>query len=219
MSFKLKDAKFFSVFDATKEFFHLPLNEKCKLLTAMLTPIGVYLFNVLAMGLSNLNDLFESALRELLLGLDCMVNIADDILVFWTTQAEHHQNVILFVERCLEVDLKLNVSKVRLNCTEVPFFGQRVSTKGIKLDPVKLKAIKKRPTPTNVKELQSFLGSVSYLSRFIPELSCLRAPLQPLVRNNSEFLWLQTHTDAFEKSNVLFQMIAFCSFMTFHVPS
>ena len=41
VSFKLKDAKYFSVFDATKGFFHLPLNEKSKLLTAMLTPLGV----------------------------------------------------------------------------------------------------------------------------------------------------------------------------------
>ena len=38
-SFRLKDAKFFLVFDATKEFFHLPLNEKSNLLTAMLTSI------------------------------------------------------------------------------------------------------------------------------------------------------------------------------------
>ena len=30
VSFKLKDTKFFSVFDATKGFFHLPLNEKSK---------------------------------------------------------------------------------------------------------------------------------------------------------------------------------------------
>ena len=35
VSFKLKDAKFYSEFDATKGFFHLPLNEKFKLLTAM----------------------------------------------------------------------------------------------------------------------------------------------------------------------------------------
>ena len=40
------------------------------------------MFNVLTMGLSNSNDLFESALRELLQGLEGMVNIADDILVF-----------------------------------------------------------------------------------------------------------------------------------------
>ena len=34
------------------------------------------------MGLSNANDLFDSALWELLKGLAGVVNIADDILVF-----------------------------------------------------------------------------------------------------------------------------------------
>ena len=34
-----------------------------------------------------------------------MVNIADDILVFGSTQQEHNSNVITFLERCLEVDL------------------------------------------------------------------------------------------------------------------
>ena len=38
-------------------------------LMAMLTPEGVYVFNILAMGLCNAGDLFESALRELLSGL------------------------------------------------------------------------------------------------------------------------------------------------------
>ena len=58
----MKDAKYFSVFDATKGFFHLPLSDKSRLLTAMLTPEGVYVFNVLAMGLCNAGDLFEIAL-------------------------------------------------------------------------------------------------------------------------------------------------------------
>ena len=121
ISLKLKDAKF-SVFDATKGFLHLPLNEKSKLLTVMLTPLGVYVLHVLTMGLSNSNGLFESALRDLLQGLKGMVNIADDILVFGPTQQEHNSNVITFLERCLEVDLKLNLSKIRLNCSEVPLF-------------------------------------------------------------------------------------------------
>ena len=122
VSFKLKDTKFFSVFDATHGFFHLLLNEKSKLLTRMLRPIGVDAFNVLTMGLSNSNDLFESALRELLQDLKGMVNITDDVLVFRSTQQEHNSNMITFLERCLEVDLKLNLSKIGLNCTEVPFW-------------------------------------------------------------------------------------------------
>ena len=39
VNFKLKDSKLFSVFDATKGFFHLPVNEKSRLLTTMLTPL------------------------------------------------------------------------------------------------------------------------------------------------------------------------------------
>ena len=65
ISFKLKDTKHFPVFDATKGFFYLPLCDSPKLLAAMLTPFGVYVFNVLAIGLSNPNDLFEPALWEL----------------------------------------------------------------------------------------------------------------------------------------------------------
>ena len=48
VSFKLKDTKFFLVFDATKGHFHLLLNKKSKLLMATLTSLGVYVFNVLA---------------------------------------------------------------------------------------------------------------------------------------------------------------------------
>ena len=105
VSQQLKDAKYSSVFDATKGFFHLPLSAKSRLLTAMLTPEGVYVFNVLAMGLCNAGDLFESALRDLLSGLPGMKNIADDILVFRSTQEEHDANVIRFLERCPEIDL------------------------------------------------------------------------------------------------------------------
>ena len=114
VNFKLKnDTKFFWVFDATKRFFHLLLNEKSKLLTAVLIPLGVYVYNVLIVGLSNSNDLFESALRELLQGLEGMVSIADNILIFGSTQQEHDHNVRIFLERCFEVDLKLNLSKIR----------------------------------------------------------------------------------------------------------
>ena len=51
VSHLLKDVKHFTVFDATKGFFHLPIDALSRLLTAMLTPEGVFVFNVLAMGL------------------------------------------------------------------------------------------------------------------------------------------------------------------------
>ena len=62
ISSTLKNAKHYAVFDATKGFFHVPLDDKSKLLIAKLTPLGVFIYNVLAMGQSNANDIFEQCL-------------------------------------------------------------------------------------------------------------------------------------------------------------
>ena len=59
--------------------------------------------------------------------------------------------------------------------------------------------IQQWPTQTNVKELQSFLGSVNYLSKFIPHLSDFRRPLQELLKKENEFCWMSIHHKAFKK--------------------
>ena len=59
---KLKVAVFFAVFDTTKGFFHIPMDTDSKLLTAMLTPYGIYIYNVLAMGLADATDIFETVI-------------------------------------------------------------------------------------------------------------------------------------------------------------
>ena len=78
----------------------------------------------------------------------------------------------------------------------MPFFGQVLTKEGLRPDPYKVDVIKQWPTPTNVTELQSFLGSVNYLYKFIPYLSDLRQPLQGLLKSDSEFLWTQVHDKA-----------------------
>ena len=85
---KLKHAKYFTVFDTNKGFFHIPLDQESKLLTAMLTPFGIYVYNVLAMGLNNATDLFETCIHEVLHGLNGCTDIADDVLVYGTTYDE-----------------------------------------------------------------------------------------------------------------------------------
>ena len=112
-------------------------------------------------------------------------------------------NVILFLDRCIEHDLHLTPDKVRINIDSVPFFGQTLTKEGLMTDENKLKVIQDWPIPTTIKELQSFLGSVNYLSKFIPYLSTHRKPLHDLLKHSSvdaEFLLLDTHTEAFNKS-------------------
>ena len=138
---KLKGAKYFAVFDTSKGFFHVPLDQESKLLMAMLTPFGIYAYNVLAMGLSNAMDLFETCIREILEGLNGVTNIADDVLIFGKTETEFKTNVISFLDKCVEQDIHLNPNKIQINCTEVPFFGNTLSKDGLSPDMNKVKLI------------------------------------------------------------------------------
>ena len=162
-------------FDALKGFFHVPLDENSKLLIATLTPIRVFTYNVLTMGLTNATSH----------GLDGVFNIADDILVIGETYDEFKDNVIRFLDRSIEKDLHLNADKFKLDCDTVTFFGHQLTKDGMKPDPKKVKDIRERPVPKDIKELQSFLGAVNYLARFIPHLSALQAPLQDLLKEEN----------------------------------
>ena len=79
----------------------------------------------------------------------------------------------------------------------MPFFGMVLTADGIKPDPKKVETIKKWPVPQSVTELQSFLGSVN-LCQFIAGLSQVCAPLQVLVKKNSEFVWITVHDKSFQ---------------------
>ena len=66
------------------------------------------------------------------------------------------------------------------------------------MDANKWQVIQNWPQPKNVKELQSFLGSVNYLSKFIPHLSSFRKPLQDLLKSSNKFVWLKVYGKAFK---------------------
>ena len=131
--------------------------------------------------------------------LSGVTNIADDVSIFGRTESEFRNNVIAFLDRCIEQDMHLNPDKIQINCTEVTFFGNTLSKDGLSPDMNKVKLIQEWPTPTNQKELQSFLGTVNYLSRFLPFLSDLRAPLQNLLKKDSEFIWTNIHQQIFDQ--------------------
>ena len=175
------------------------MDEKSKLLTAMLTPYGIYIYNMLAMGLADATDIFELCICQLFHDLQGVLNIADDILVFGRTKEEFNSNVISYLDRCVKEDIHLNQNKVRINTDNVPFFGHVLTKDGIQPDMSKVKLILNWPIPENQKELQQFMGSVNYLSKFLAFLSDLHATLQLLLKKDSEFIWTDTHTVAFNR--------------------
>ena len=65
----------------------------------------------------------------------------------------------------------------------------------------KVSAIKEMPDPQNKGELQSFLGMVTYLSPFIPQLSSHTATLRGLLKTDIEYSWNATYQEHLTSSN------------------
>ena len=71
-----------------------------------------------------------------------------------------------------------------------------ISSNRIHMDPKKTDLVQKFPHPTTIKQLQRFLGLLTFSLRFIPWLADLSSPLGALLQKDAPFLW----TDAYESS-------------------
>ncbi|CAI7884424.1 unnamed protein product [Closterium sp. NIES-54] len=69
------------------------------------------------------------------------------------------------------------------------FLGHVISADGVEIDPKTIATIQAWHAPTNLTELQSFLGFVIYVCRFVPDMAKLTAPLTDLLRKGVESTW------------------------------
>lgn len=77
--------------------------------------------------------------------------------------------------------------------------GHTISKTGIGADPDKVEAIKSYPTPTNLKEVQRFLGLAWWYHKFVPNFSKIAQPLNEIKKKGSRFMWSQKCLHAFNQ--------------------
>ena len=105
---------------------------------------------------------------------------------------DHDKNLIALLERCRE-------NKLQLRKQEVPDIGHLLTPDGLKPDPNKVKAMVEMPTPVDKQSLQRLLGVITYLSKFLPNLSEGTEPLRRLLEcKDVEWHWDDSHEEACE---------------------
>jgi hypothetical protein len=95
----------------------------------------------------------------------------DDITVYSNSDSEHLQHLKQVFEKCRKFGISLNPKKSNFVVKEGKLLGHIISRDGIKIDPNRVAAIQKISTPRRKKEVQSFLGRINFLRRFIPNLA------------------------------------------------
>ena len=95
-------------------------------------------------------------------------------------------------------NLVFNPQKTHVKAQAVNFFGCLYDANGVHPDLGKVNVVHALLAPTNVTELQEFLGLVTYLSPFIPGLSTLMTPLHELFKKDTDFIWNCTYNATFQ---------------------
>ena len=95
---ELANARVFSKVDLSNGYWHCELDEASSLLTTFVTPYGRYRWSRFPFG----TKVSSEKLKESLEGLKGVVCVADDILIFGISNADHDDNLRKLLIRCRE---------------------------------------------------------------------------------------------------------------------
>lgn len=156
----LGGAKWFSTLDLASGYWQVELDEEAKKKSAFVVRGGLYSWKVMPFGLCNAPSTFERLMEQVLSELhwEVLLVYLDDVIVFAKTIDEELTRLGMVFQRLRKAGLKLKAKKCHLFRESVLYLGHVVSREGVSTDPEKIRAVKEWPTPTSVKDVQSFLG-------------------------------------------------------------
>ena len=108
----------------------------------------------------------------------------DDITIFSKGREEHAFHLKQIFELCRKYGISLNPKKCVFTVTEGKLLGHVVSKMGISIDPKRIKAIEQIPLPNNKKGMQSFMGTINFVGRFVPGFAQIVKSLQKMVKQS-----------------------------------
>ena len=198
---ELNGAAYFTSLDLFSGYWQLGLHEEDKHKTAFICELGQFEFNRLPFGLVNspsifqrtMNKLFKSVLHQFVL---CYV---DDAIIYSRTIKEHLEHLRIVLQILQDAKLRLNLAKCSFCQTQLHYLGHVVSGQGVSPGEEKVKAIRDYPTPTGVKEAQSFLGCANFFRKFIRNYADMASPLYRLLKKNTPWRWTGVEENAFNR--------------------
>ena len=123
----------------------------------------------------------------------------DDMIAKSRTPKDHLIDLRKLSKRLVKYKLRLNLNKCVFGASSRKFLDFIVNPKGIEVDPAKVQVIKDMLAPKTKKQVQSFLGRINYIARFIVQLTATCNPLFKLLKKDIKIEWTDECQVAFDK--------------------
>jgi hypothetical protein len=171
-----------------------------QLKTTFCTPWGTYAYRKMPFGLINVGATFQRAMDIAFHGLinQSVVVYLDDITVFSKNKEDHLAHLRSVLQRCRKYGISLNPKKSVFAVEQGKLLGFIVSNEGMIIDPERTQVISKLPPPSSKKSMQSFLGQINFVRRFVPSFSEMVRPLQNLIKKDVQYHWGPLESQAFD---------------------
>ncbi|KAL5514485.1 hypothetical protein ACEPAG_2574 [Sanghuangporus baumii] len=205
---KLEKGKFFFTLDMRSGYNNLRIREGDEWKAAFRVGNAVYKPKVMMFGMKNspavfqrfMNDNFEHWLRT-----EEALNYLDDLIGQAQTEEEHWKLLRAILQKCRELDIYLKIEKCHFLQTQLDYLGFVVGTKGIQMDPYKLKAIHEWPVPKTKRQVRKFQGFCNFYRRFIKNYADTFTPIGDLIKKDRKFVWEEAQDKAFNSIKKAFE--------------
>ena len=194
---KMKGGKTFTKIDLKTAYLQIELDEESKKYLVINTIKGLKEFTRMPYGVTPASAIFQRKLEQALNCVPMTVVKIDDILISGIDEEDHLRNLKLVLDILSDLGLTLNKSKCRFNEKEVEYLRFILDKDGIRTNQNKVQAILEAPAPTNLQELQSFLGGVNYYNKFIQDMATITTPLYELLQKDTPWQWTERQQKSF----------------------
>ncbi|KAM1758776.1 hypothetical protein ACFX11_007869 [Malus domestica] len=168
--------------------------------------LGIYEWVVMPFGLKNVDATYQRAMNTIfhdLIGTIVEVYI-DDVVIKSKQRRTHVDDLRQAFLRMRQHNLKMNPAKCAFGVSAGNFLGFLVHHSGIEVDENKARAIISAPPLTTKKQLQSLLGKINFLCRFIANSAGKMKAFSTLLKlkDSDTFAWTDEHQAAFTQIKV-----------------
>ena len=190
-------AKVFSKLDLNMAFHQIDLHPESRDITTFAAPNGLYRYKRLLFGINMATEKFQQIVWQIIRDCPGAYKLHDDLRVVGTDDQEHDENLERVRNKLQENGITLNYDKCEIGVPSMTYIGDVLSGEGLKVSDERVKAIVEAPAPQNQSEVRSFLGSVQFCSKFIPNFATISSPLWDLTSKDVKWQWGPREEKAF----------------------
>jgi hypothetical protein len=161
----LQDTKYFTKLNVQWGYNNIHIKEGDEWKAAFRTNRGLYEPTIMFFGLTNSPATFQTMMDEIFrvkINNGQVIIYIDNVLIFSKTLREHHAQVRRVMQIFHENKLYLNLNKCAFDQRETEYLSVIVGNRQVHMDPIKIAGISDWRTPTDKRQVQSFLGFCNF---------------------------------------------------------